>query len=65
MVDNIHEYLYEPKTIKVGELCRKKFNLKIPSYQRGYRWTEKEVLRLIEDVFHYDDNKDGAVQKVG
>lgn len=60
MVDNIHEYLYEPKTIKVGELCRKKFNLKIPSYQRGYRWTEKEVLRLIEDVFHYDDNKDGS-----
>lgn len=60
MADNINEYLYEPKTIKVGELCRKKFNLKIPSYQRGYRWTEKEVLRLIEDVFHYDAQKDGS-----
>lgn len=60
MKDNICDYLHEPTPIEVGELCRKKFNLKIPSYQRGYRWTKKEVLRLIEDVFHYDAKKDGG-----
>lgn len=60
MNDNISSYLHEPKPIEVGELCREKFNLKIPSYQRGYRWTKKEVLRLIEDVFHYDAKKDGS-----
>jgi len=26
-------------------------NLKIPSYQRPYRWTEKNVLLLLEDIF--------------
>lgn len=60
MEDNIQELLLEPKPIKVGELCRKKFSLIIPSYQRGYRWTKKEVLRLIEDVFLYDEKKDGS-----
>lgn len=28
-------------------------NLKIPSYQRPYKWTEKNVIRLLEDVFEY------------
>lgn len=60
MTYNIYEYLKKPTSVKVGELCQEKFNLKIPSYQRGYRWTEKEVLRLIEDVFHYDAKKDGS-----
>lgn len=60
MEDYIQELLLEPKPIKVGELCRKKFSLIIPSYQRGYRWTEKEVLRLIEDIFLYDEKKDGS-----
>ena len=60
MEDKIQELLLEPRPIKVGELCRKNFNLIIPSYQRGYRWTKKEVLRLIEDVFLYDEKKDGS-----
>lgn len=60
MENDIREFLLEPKPIKVGELCLKNFNLKIPSYQRGYRWTKKEVLRLIEDVFLYDEKKDGS-----
>lgn len=25
----------------------------VPSYQRGYRWTEQEVLALIEDVYEF------------
>lgn len=60
MENDIREFLLEPKPIKVGKLCLKNFNLKIPSYQRGYRWTKKEVLRLIEDVFLYDEKKDGS-----
>lgn len=60
MENDIRDFLLEPKPIKVGELCLKNFNLKIPSYQRGYRWTKKEVLRLIEDVLLYDEKKDGS-----
>lgn len=41
MENDIREFLLEPKPIKVGKLCLKNFNLKIPSYQRGYRWTKK------------------------
>lgn len=29
----------------------------IPSYQRGYRWTETEVDRLLEDVYGIIQNK--------
>ena len=32
----------------VGEIKGKFF---VPSYQRGYRWGEDEVLRLLEDVY--------------
>ena len=29
----------------------------IPSYQRGYRWTENEVLALLNDLSEYADSK--------
>lgn len=29
----------------------------IPSYQRGYRWTEEEVLALLTDLLEYADSK--------
>ena len=29
----------------------------IPSYQRGYRWTEEEVLGLLKDLSEYADSK--------
>ena len=29
----------------------------IPSYQRGYRWTEEEVLALLKDLSEYADSK--------
>ncbi len=30
-------------------------NFVVPDYQRGYRWTEKEVNRLLEDVYNLVD----------
>lgn len=31
-------------------------NFYIPDYQRGYRWTEKEVTKLLEDFVEYYEN---------
>lgn len=28
----------------------------IPSYQRGYRWTSDEIIRLLDDVYEHRDN---------
>ena len=30
------------------------FNFFVPSYQRGYRWTEKEVVELLEDISNFN-----------
>lgn len=43
----------------MNELCTEGFDFIIPSYQRGYRWTRKEVIRLISDVLSYNQDKDG------
>jgi uncharacterized protein with ParB-like and HNH nuclease domain len=32
----------------------------IPPYQRGYRWTEKNVERLLDDFSHFIENPQGA-----
>jgi len=34
-------------------------NFHIPSYQRGYRWTVKEVRDLLDDIDEFDRTKDG------
>lgn len=39
------------KTIKLTELSKEK--LTIPVYQRPYKWTEKNVIQLLEDIFEY------------
>jgi uncharacterized protein with ParB-like and HNH nuclease domain len=41
----------------------RKMNFFIPSYQRGYRWSEKEVTELLNDISTFipkqiDDNGD-------
>ena len=33
-------------------------NIVIPSYQRGYRWEEKQVKELLNDMFEYVDCQD-------
>lgn len=37
--------------IKLNELVGK--NLTIPIYQRPYKWTEKNVIQLLEDIFEF------------
>lgn len=41
---------FTPKTI--NDLLGLSFN--IPSYQRGYRWTTKEVRALLDDINNFD-----------
>lgn len=42
---------------RIEDLKGLKFN--VPSYQRGYRWTEHEVTTLLEDLYtHSKQNKD-------
>ena len=46
----------EIKFIKVKELLTNK-NLKIPYYQRPYKWTVKNVNQLIDDILFFNDKK--------
>lgn len=39
------------KVIKLNELVKE--TLIIPVYQRSYKWTEKNVIQLLEDIFEY------------
>jgi len=41
----------EQKTIKLKELLNEQ--LVIPRYQRPYKWTEKNVVQLLDDIFEY------------
>lgn len=49
------------KTLMVGEIAGK-FN--VPSYQRGFRWGESEVVRLLDDVFATEGNRDYYLQPI-
>lgn len=57
--DQLINLLEKPLPIPVNQLCTEGFDFIIPSYQRGYRWTRKEVTRLILDVLYYNEDKDG------
>jgi len=48
ILDNYKNYL---NLKSVGELLDKSFF--IPSYQRGYRWTEKQVTALLKDIWEF------------
>ncbi len=45
------ETIPKQKVIKLSELV--KIELIIPVYQRPYKWTEKNVVQLLEDIFDY------------
>jgi uncharacterized protein with ParB-like and HNH nuclease domain len=32
------------------------YNFFIPAYQRGYRWTETQVIQLLEDIWNLTEN---------
>ena len=55
----LKELLLKPAPVSIAELCEARFDFIIPSYHRGYRWTEKEVVRLIKDILDYTPEKDG------
>ncbi|SKB94340.1 DUF262 domain-containing protein [Chryseobacterium balustinum] len=37
------------------------YNFFIPSYQRGYRWTERQTTDLLEDILEFINEKDKAL----
>ena len=47
----------QPKIIKVRELLTNG-NLKIPSYQRPYKWTTKNVNQLIDDILIHKEKSE-------
>lgn len=51
------EILLIPK--KVGEISGKFF---VPSYQRGYRWGEDEVWRLLDDIYSIQKDENSAAK---
>ena len=38
----------------IKEFMEEGISFIVPSYQRGYRWTEDQVNRLIEDLCEFD-----------
>lgn len=46
------------KIAHIGNLKGMYFN--IPDYQRGYRWETKQVDELLDDLFEFDNLKNGA-----
>lgn len=56
MADNKIELENEVKLISVSELLKEK-KFFIPSYQRGYRWTERQVKDLLDDVNKFQPEK--------
>ena len=59
--DDKNAKIAEAKVITLTELYTLK-NLKIPEYQRPYKWTEKNVNNLIDDII---SNKDKSEYRLG
>ena len=57
----MEEYLTTGSLVSVAELMGRKF--RVPAYQRGYRWTKKEVTDLLEDLweFHQSEPKKATI----
>ena len=41
----------------INDLLKEKFY--VPSYQRGYRWTERQVVDLLNDIWEFQASSDG------
>lgn len=62
MENDTNERSLEDKSI--GGIVEGKYKFTIPSYQRGYRWGEREVEELLNDVFcHANEQKFFEVTK--
>lgn len=51
----MEEYLTTGSLVSVAELMGRKF--RVPAYQRGYRWTKKEVIDLLEDLWEFHQSE--------
>lgn len=51
----MEEYLTTGSLVSVAELMERKF--RVPAYQRGYRWTKKEVTDLLEDLWEFHQSE--------
>lgn len=54
ILNNVNEL----KMLEINKLLN--FNFFIPSYQRGYRWTHKEVNALLKDIWDYKNENHSA-----
>ena len=45
------------KPVAIGELLTGNYHFKIPSFQRGYRWDQKQVDDLIDDLKKFIDSR--------
>lgn len=46
----------EIKLISVGEILNPNKEFVVPSYQRGYRWTERQVEDLLNDIWEFKND---------
>lgn len=57
----MEESIFELKSI--NELL--KYEFIIPSYQRGYRWTEIQIKDLLNDIYEFIQQKENKTESVG
>jgi len=57
----MEESIFELKSI--NELLNYEFL--IPSYQRGYRWTERQIKDLLNDIYEFIQQKENKTENVG
>ena len=62
MIENTLEQdkiILRPRT--VNEIAQGQYTFRIPSFQRGYRWREEEINRMLNDI--YNECKDNSQTK--
>lgn len=57
----MEESIFELKSI--NDLL--KYEFLIPSYQRGYRWTERQIKDLLNDIYEFIQQKENKTENVG
>ena len=66
MSENIDRNLF---SISINTLISgmngKKICFVVPSYQRGYRWTDSQINRLLMDLYDFGTEKDNGNKLVG
>jgi uncharacterized protein with ParB-like and HNH nuclease domain len=55
------ESIFELKSI--NDLL--KYEFLVPSYQRGYRWTERQIKDLLNDIYEFIQQKENKTENVG